>query len=59
MCERRSFPLGSDTDGTMSVPEITTIYLSPSRKGFGTLQTVTDTHIANHMARNTVDIGKY
>lgn len=59
MWERWSFPLGSDTDGTMSVPEITTICLSPSRKGFGTLQTVTDTHIATHMARDAVDIGKY
>lgn len=43
----------------MSVPEITTIYLSPSRKGFGTLHTAKDTHIATHMARDAVDIGKH
>lgn len=41
----------------MSVPEITTIYLSPSRKGFGTLHTAKDAHIATHMARDAVDIG--
>lgn len=43
----------------MSVPEITTIYLSPSGKGFGTLQTAKGTHIATHMARDAVDIGKH